>query len=74
LEAVQPKHGDFYRWIAFDDAGIKKKELVDWPTEPKILEAKHRAESEARAREHRVRNQALAKLSDEEKKVLGVMK
>jgi len=72
VETVAPKQGDFYDWLAFEGAGIKKKELVEWHTHHRILDAKHRAEAEARAREHRIRNQALAKLSAEEQKVLGI--
>jgi hypothetical protein len=72
VETVAPKQGDFYDWLAFEGAGIKKKEVVEWHTQHKILDAKHRAEEDARAREYRIRNSALAKLSAEERKVLGV--
>lgn len=58
--------------MVIEEAGIKRDELETWWTRHKILDAKHRAEEEARAREHRIRNQALAKLSAEEKKVLGI--
>lgn len=65
---VSPKRGDFYDWINFREAGITKKELVKWHKNHKILDARHREQE----RLENVRKAALAKLSEEERKVLGV--
>lgn len=53
--------------IDFEDAGITKAELKEWRTKHQKLDEKHRAE-EAR----KLRESALAKLSPEERKILGV--
>ena len=52
----------------FADAGITRKELEKWWKNHKKLDAKHR-EAE---RLKKLKESALAKLTDEEKKVLGV--
>lgn len=72
VETVSPKQGDFYDWLNYPGSGIKKKELINWHTRHRELDAQHRREEERKAHEHRIRNQALAKLSAEERKVLGV--
>ncbi len=63
---------DPVQYVDCKSAGIKPKELKEWYVNHKALDEKHRAEEEARAQAHRIRNQALAKLTAEEKKVLGV--
>ena len=60
--------GTVYDWINFAEAGITKKELVAWHKEHKILDAKHRQEEAAK----NLRETALAKLTAEEKKILGI--
>lgn len=80
-DAEQPD--DFYDWIIFSDAGITKEQLVKWHIEHKRLDALHRAEEERKRQQSEKKLQqlekrkqtkaaALAKLTDEEKKVLGV--
>ena len=64
--------GDFYDWLDYPGSGIKKKELIKWHTRHRELDAQHRAEAERMAIKQRIRNQALAKLSPEERKILGV--
>lgn len=54
--------------LEFKEAGITRKELEDWWTQHKALDVAHR-ETE---RLKKVRSAALAKLSVEERKVLGV--
>ena len=68
VETVSPKKGDFYDWINFKEAGITKAQLVKWHKDHKALDDKHR-EAE---RVKKVKEAALAKLTDEERKVLGV--
>lgn len=68
IETVSPKKGDFYDWINFKEAGITKAQLVKWHKDHKALDDKHR-EAE---RVKKVKEAALAKLTDEERKVLGV--
>ena len=57
-----------YNVIDYDAAGITKAELVEWHKEHKKLDAQHRKEAEA----NNLRETALAKLTLEERKVLGV--
>ena len=54
--------------INYAEAGITRKELEQWWKQHKMLDAKHR-EAE---RLKKLRESALAKLSEEERKVLGV--
>ena len=68
VETVSPKKGDFYDWINFSEAGITKKDLIKWHKNHKKLDTKHREEERLR----KVKEAAMAKLSEEEKKVLGV--
>lgn len=72
LANLDTKQGDFYDWLNYPGSGIKKKELVKWHTRHRELDAEHRAEAERRAIKQRIRKQALAKLSTEERKILGV--
>ena len=67
VETVSPKTGDFYDWLNFKEAGITKKDLVKWHKTHKELDKKHRAEEEAL-----LKASALAKLSPEERRVLGI--
>ncbi len=68
VETLKPKQGDFYNWINFAEAGITKAQLIKWHKNHKILDQKHR-EAE---RLKKVRETALNKLTDEERKALGV--
>jgi hypothetical protein len=68
VETVSPKQGDFYDWINFKEAGITKTQLVKWHKDHKALDAKHREQERLES----VRKAALAKLSEEERKVLGI--
>jgi hypothetical protein len=68
VQTVGIKKGDFYDWINFKEAGITKVQLVKWHKEHKKLDNLHREQERLK----KVRTDALAKLSDEEKKVLGV--
>ncbi len=68
VETTRPKQGDFYDWINFKEAGITKAQLIKWHKDHKILDARHREEERLK----KVKEAALAKLSEEEKKVLGV--
>ena len=68
VETVAPKKGDFYDWVDFKEAGITKTQLVKWHKDHKALDLKHREEERIK----QIKAAALAKLSDEEKKVLGV--
>jgi hypothetical protein len=68
VETSSPKQGDFYNWINFAEAGIAKQDLVNWHQCHKILDQKHREEQ----RIMELREAALAKLTPEERKVLGV--
>lgn len=63
---------DVMRYIDFNAAGINKSELIKWWKEHKELDEKHRAEEAAKKNAKQLRKSALAKLTDEEKLVLGV--
>lgn len=52
----------------FEEAGITRTDLEKWWTKHKKLDARHREQERLK----NVRAAALAKLTDEEKKVLGV--
>lgn len=67
-EVGGPDGGSFYDWIDFAEAGITKQDLKKWHKEHKVLDAKHRAEEAAK----NLRATALAKLTPEERKALGV--
>lgn len=54
--------------IDYSAAGIKRNELIKWWNNHKKLDAKHREEERIK----KVREDAISKLSDEEKKVLGI--
>lgn len=68
VETVGPKTGDWYDWINFKEAGITKQELVKWHKRHKEIDAKYREQERLK----KVREDALAKLSAEERKVLGI--
>lgn len=55
--------------IDYSAAGIKRSDLIKWWNNHKKLDAKHREEERIKKV---VREDALSKLSDEEKKVLGI--
>lgn len=70
VEIVSENHGDFYDWLNFKDAGITKAELVKWHKKHKELDATHRELERRKV----VRAAALAKLTEEERQVLGLPK
>jgi len=72
VETSSPKLGDFYDWINFEDAGIKKADLLIWHANHKVLDAKHRAEEMAKKEKARLKKSALAKLTQDEKLALGL--
>lgn len=54
--------------ISYNEAGITPTELAAWHKKHKALDAKHREQERLK----KVKEEALAKLSDEEKRVLGI--
>jgi hypothetical protein len=72
VETVSPKQGDYYNWLNFAEAGISKEELVKWHKRHKILDEKHRSEEREKKRVETLKKSALSKLTEEEKRVLGV--
>ena len=68
VPAVSPKTGEWYDWINFKEAGITKKELVAWHRNHKKIDEKLRTEQ----KEKKLRESALAKLTEQEKIVLGL--
>ena len=68
VETISPKKGDFYDWLNFKEAGITKKELVTWHKNHQELDVKHRAAEAIEVK----KQAALAKLSPEERKILGI--
>lgn len=63
---------NFYTYIDFDDAGITSKELAAWQKKHRELDEKHRAEEAEKKRVAALKKSALSKLSNEERKVLGI--
>lgn len=59
---------DPVNYIDCDDAGIKQSELRSWYKKHKELDTKHRAAE----RKRQQRKEILAKLTPEERKILGV--
>ncbi len=55
--------------INYQEAGIKRTELEKWWKDHKALDAKHREEERLK----KLKKSALAKLSSEEKKALGLV-
>jgi hypothetical protein len=72
VETISPKRGDFYDWINFEDAGIKKADLLIWHANHKSLDEKHRAEDLVKKEKARLKKSALAKLTPDEKIALGL--
>jgi len=83
IETVSPKVGDFYDWLNFNEAGITKADLEVWHERHKELdmlhraaeaERKHKEAEEKRKKQDAARKKAaaLSKLSEEEKKLLGI--
>jgi hypothetical protein len=68
VETVAPKQGDFYDWLNFKKAGITKAELLKWHSDHKKRDAHYREQERLKT----LKESALAKLTDEERKVLGV--
>lgn len=70
VETVSPKQGSFYNWINVKEAGITTEQLIEWHFKHSALDAKHREEERLK----KLRADALNKLTDEEKAVLGIKK
>jgi len=68
VETIKPKTGDFYDWLNYSEAGITKKELIAWHKKHKELDKAHRE----KASQEKVKQDALSKLNDEEKRILGL--
>lgn len=68
LVETGPVGRDWYDWINFKEAGITKQELVKWHKRHKEIDAKYREQERLK----KVREDALAKLSEEERKALGI--
>jgi hypothetical protein len=68
VETVSPKKGDFYDWLNFKEAGITKAQLVKWHKNHKKLDAQHREQERLK----KIKETALAKLTDEERNALGL--
>jgi len=62
-----PYVGHWIDQIDFPSAGIDRKELLDWRVKHKAMDEKHREDEKKRLRES-----AMAKLSKEEKEILGL--
>lgn len=58
--------------IDWKEAGVSKREFLGWWEDHKEEDAKRRERMAEQLREIKVRKDALAKLTDEEKKVLGI--
>ena len=63
---------DPVQYVDCKSAGIKPKELKEWYANHKTLDEKHRAEEAEKKRIAILKASALSKLTDDEKKVLGV--
>ena len=72
LESVVMENGNFYDYIDFKAAGIKKADLIKWHKEHKELDAKHRDEENAKKEKAALKKSALAKLTPAEREALGV--
>lgn len=71
IDEYNKEHGtnrDAMDQINYTEAGITKKQLEKWWDNHKKLDAKHREEERIK----KVRDLAISKLTEEEKKVLGV--
>ena len=68
--------GDLYEnvlsFIDWKEAGVTEKEFRKWWKDHKMEDAERRAYEREERRKEEVRKFALSKLSDEEKKILGV--
>ena len=62
----------FYDAINYKEMGLEKAEVIAWHKNHMALDAKHRAEEAEKKRLKQLRADALAKLTPEEKKVLGI--
>lgn len=61
-----------YEVIDYEAAGITKADLVKWHKNHKKLDEQHRKEEAEKKRVANLKSKALAKLSAEERKALGV--
>lgn len=58
--------------IDWKEAGVKKRQFLSWWEDHKEEDAKRRERMAAQLREIKIRKDALAKLTPEEKKILGI--
>ncbi len=58
--------------IDWKEAGVTKRQFLSWWEDHKEVDAKRRERMAAQLREIKIRKDALAKLTPEEKKILGV--
>lgn len=58
--------------IDWKEAGVTKREFLGWWEDHKEKDRKRLAAMEKQLKEIKIRKEALAKLTDEEKKILGV--
>lgn len=74
MESNMPKK-TFEQWmdaIDWKESGVTKDELMTWWEDHKEEDARRRAREAKEAAEKKIRKQALAKLTPEERKILGV--
>jgi len=74
METNMPKK-TFGQWmdaIDWKEAGVTKRELMTWWEEHKAADSRRRVREAKEAAEKKIRDEALAKLTPEEKKILGV--
>jgi hypothetical protein len=79
LAALEKAVGNPLDLIDYREAGVTRSELEKWWKNHKALDAKHRAEEAAKKKEAaekrakaKKRKELLAKMSDEEKEILGL--
>ena len=74
MEANMPKK-TFGQWldaVDWEEAGVTKRELMTWWEDHKEQDRVRRERMAEQLREIKLRKEALAKLTPEEKKVLGI--
>lgn len=62
----------YIKSIDWKEAGVTKREFLSWWEDHKIEDEKRRKREAEEKREKEIRKAALAKLSAEEKKILGI--
>ena len=72
LESDDAAFADMLKKINWKEAGITKREMLLWWESHKEQDARRRERMAEQLREIKIRKDALAKLTPEEKKVLGI--